>query len=293
MTPLRKRMIEDMQIRNLSPSTIKIYTQSVASIARYFGKSPELLGPEDIRAYQVYLVNERKVSWSTFNQAVCALQFLYRKTLGRAWAVDSIPFPKRPKGLPVVLSREEVATFLQAAGNLKHRTILMTIYSTGLRIGEALNLLISDVDSKRNVIRIRLGKGKKDRYVPLFPTLLTELRNYCRAYKPRTWLFPRRTADRPLTISAMERVCAEICGNIRSVKRITPHTFRHSFATHLLEAGTDLRTIQILLGHTSLSTTAIYLHVAVNAGRLTDIGSETCSSCCPSGDAGGSSFLRP
>jgi len=270
MTPLRKRMIEDMQIRNLSASTIRIYAQAVASFARHFGKSPELLGPEEVRAYHVYLVKERKVSWSVFKQAVCALRFLYRKTLGKDWAVEHIPFPKHPRKLPVVLSTEEVATFLQAVDNLKHRTVLMTIYSTGLRIGETLNLLISDVDSKRNVILVRQGKGKKDRYVPLFPTLLAELRNYYRAYKPINWLFPGERADCPLSISAIEQVCTHVCKNIEFKKHVTPHTLRHSFATHLLEAGTDLRTIQLILGHTSLNTTALYLHVAVNAHQLTD-----------------------
>ena len=172
MTPLRERMIDDMRVRNPAPNTIDAYVRAVATFARHFGKSPALLGPEDIRNYQVHLVKHREVSWAIFNQTVCALKFLYGTTLGKDWAVDHIPFPKQPKKLPVVLSVEEVAEFLGAVTSHKHRTIFMTLYSAGLRVSEVMNLVVSDLDSKRGAIRIRQGKGRKDRYVPLFPSLL-------------------------------------------------------------------------------------------------------------------------
>ena len=270
MTPLRQRMIDDMRIRNLAPNTIDAYVRAVAIFARHFGKSPALLSPEDIRTYQVFLVKERNVSWSVLNHTVSALRFLYRTTLGKDWAVDHIPFPRRPKRLPVVLSVEEVAAFLAAINNRKHRTIFMTLYSAGLRVSELTNLLVSDIDSKRGVIRIRQGKGNKDRYAPLFPSLLSELREYWRAYKPLGALFPAKCTTRPLSRESIDRVCAQTRRKLGLAKPVTPHTFRHSFATHLLEAGTDLRTIQIILGHRSLSTTALYLHVAVNVRQLVD-----------------------
>jgi integrase/recombinase XerD len=270
MTPLRLRMIDDMTIRNLAPGTIEAYVQAVAAFAKHFGKSPDILGPEEVRAYQIHLVKGRKVSWSFFNRAVCALKFLYGTSLGQTWAFDKIPFPKQPKKLPVVLSVEEVAAFLSAFQNHKHRTILSTIYSTGVRVTELTNLLVGDIDSKRAVIRIRQGKGRKDRYVPLFPSLLSELRAYWLAYRPRDVLFPAEGTGTPLSRSSIERLCCQMRKRLGMSKDVTPHTLRHSFATHMLEAGTDLRTIQLILGHRSLQTTAIYLHVAVNARQLVD-----------------------
>lgn len=269
MTPLRQKMIDDMRVRNLAPATIDIYVRAVAAFAEHFHKSPGLLGPDNVRAYQVFLVDS-KVSWSFFNQATCALKFLYGTTLGKDWAFDHIPFPRQPKTLPVVLSVNEVGEFLAGIENLKHRTIFMTIYSTGVRVQELVNLQIPDIDSKRGVIRVRQGKGHKDRYVPLFPSLLDGLRGYWRVYRPAPFLFPGPSGTCPLSTSSVERVAGQIRKKCGFKKHITPHTFRHSFATHMLEAGIDLRTIQIILGHRSLSTTAIYLHIAVNARNLTD-----------------------
>ena len=270
MTMLRQRMIEDMQIRNLSPHTIDAYVRAVANFAQHFGKSPTLLGPEQIRGYQLFLVRQKRSSWSIFNQTVCALRLLYGTTLKKDWSISHIPFPKQPRKLPVVLSPGEVGTFLQALQNIKHRTLFMTLYSAGLRVSEVTQLLVSDIDSGRNVIRVRQGKGKKDRYVTLFPSLLEALRNYWRHCRPKPWLFPGKPSDQPISRSAVERVCSQTRRKVNLTKPVTPHSFRHAYATHLLETGTDLRTIQVLLGHRSLSTTAVYLHVAVNAQQLTD-----------------------
>jgi len=270
MTPLRQRMVDDMRIRNLSPHTITCYVRAVAQFARHFGKSPDVLGVEHVREYQLFLVKEKKVSWGTVNIAVCALKFFYGCTLRREWKDDGIPFPKKEKKLPVVLSTKEIAQFFAVIGNLKHWTIFTLMYATGLRISEALNLLPGDIDSMRMVIRVRQGKGKKDRYVPLSAGLLDSLRAYWKTYRPETWMFPGMISGQPLNRSSVERLCPPLRKKAGIKKPVTPHTMRHSFATHLLEAGTDLRTIQILLGHRSLNTTAIYLHVATRAPQVTN-----------------------
>jgi site-specific recombinase XerD len=262
-------MIDDMRIRNLSPETIRCYVRAVAQFARHFGKSPDVLGVEHVREYQLFLVKEKKVSWDTINVAVCALKFLYGCTLRREWKDDGIPFPKKEKKLPVVLSTAEIAWFFAVIRNVKHWTIFTLMYATGLRISEALNLLPSDIDSMRMVIRVRQGKGKKDRYVPLSAGLLGSLRAYWKRYRPETWMFPGMIPGQPLNRSSVERLCPPLRKKAGIKKTVTPHTMRHSFATHLLEAGTDLRTIQLLLGHRSLSTTAIYLHVATRAPQVT------------------------
>nr|MBA3513187.1 site-specific integrase [Pyrinomonadaceae bacterium] len=188
MTTLRQRMIDDLRLRNRSLRTINTYIACVANFARHFGKSPELLGPEEIRQYQLYLVEQGRVSWSYFNQTVCALRFLYRHTLGREWAVEHIPFPRQPRKLPVVLSQTEVIRLFDAIRSLKLRAILMTAYAAGLRLTELTQLRVSDIDSERLVIRVRQGKGQKDRYVMLSATLLEMLRLYWRAERPTTWL---------------------------------------------------------------------------------------------------------
>jgi len=262
MTPLRRRMIEDMILRNFTPQTIRSYVWCIARFARYFNSSPEHLGPEDIRAYLVYLVQERRVSLSYYKQTRAALRFLYRVTLGRNHVPDAIPPVKQPRTLPVVLSPEEVARFFAAIRNLKHRAILMTAYAAGLRISEATALQVSDIDSKRMVIRIRQGKGRKDRYVMLSPRLLEFLRAYWKAVRPQGTLFPGATPGQPITTESIKKVCQRARAAAGLGKPITAHTLRHSFATHLLEAGTDLRTIQVLLGHRSFGTTARYVHVA-------------------------------
>jgi integrase/recombinase XerD len=265
MTPLRQRMTEDMQVRNLAVNTQMSYLQQVSQFARHFNKSPELLGPEEIRSYQVYLTNERKVSPGSVLIAVAALRFLYKVSLNKDWTFeDVIPAPKKPQSLPVVLSPEEVLQFLSCVGSTKHRAILTTCYAAGLRISEAVQLKPTDIDSQRMVIRVEQGKGQKDRYVMLSPKLLETLRSYWRAVRPKSWLFEGDVAGMPIGTSAVELACKKarrLCG-IR--KPITPHSLRHGFAVHLLEAGTDVRTIQLLLGHRSLATTARYLRIATS-----------------------------
>lgn len=267
MTPLRQRMVDDLRVRNYSPRTIDMYVHCVSQFARHFGKSPDKLGPEHIREYQTFLVNTRKASWALFNVAVCALRFFYKYTLGKPWIIEHIPFPKQEKKLPVVLSPEELATFFQAVPNLKHRTVLKTMYGSGVRIAEALALQLDDIDSSRRLIRVQQGKGRRDRYTILPPTLLEGLREYWKSSRSRPWLFTGQTPQQPLTQSAMHKAVRRGRKKARLTKRITTHTMRHCFATHLLEEGVDLRTIQVLLGHRSLNTTALYLHVAAGALR--------------------------
>jgi len=263
MTPLRRRMIEDMQVRNLSLHTQASYVQQVSLFARHFGKSPELLGPEEIRSYQVYLTNERKLTPSSILIAVAALRFLYKVTLHRDWAVEEvIPAPKKPEKLPIVLSPEEVLRFLSCVKSLKHRTILTTCYAAGLRISEAVGLKPTDIDSKRMVIRVEQGKGQKDRYVMLSAKLLKILRDWWCLDRPKQWLFPSDVAGSHVGRRTVEKACRKAHRRCRNPKPITPHSLRHSFAAHLLESGTDVRTIQLLLGHRSLATTAKYLRIA-------------------------------
>jgi site-specific recombinase XerD len=262
MTPLRRRMIEDMRLKNLSPRTIEAYTSRVATFARHFGRSPQDLGRDDVRAYLLYLVQKKKVSWSVYNQTLAALRFLYEVTLGRKDALERIPFPKQPKRLPVVLSLDEVARFFSAVAGIRHRAILMTAYAAGLRLSEVTGLRVEDIDSKRMVIRVRQAKGRKDRYVMLSPRLLTLLREYWKAARPTDWLFPGDVPGQPISGKAVYMVCVQAARTAGLGKHVTVHTLRHSFATHLLEAGTDLRTIQVLLGHRKLETTAVYTHVS-------------------------------
>lgn len=262
MSPLRTRMIQDLRIRNYAPSTIKTYIKRVAAFARFFGRSPELLGPEDIRTYQVHLVDDRKLSWTVLNQTVSALRFLYRVTLRRDWVIQSIPYAKQEKKLPVILSHKEVARLLHAPHSDKHRTMLMAAYGCGLRSSEVLKLRVRDIDSHRMVVRIRSGKGRKDRYVPLAWALLRALRVYWRAYRPVDYFFPGQGGREPLKAATFRKICADARTQARLPKSVTIHTLRHCFATHHLEAGTDLRTLQMILGHKSLKTTAIYLHVS-------------------------------
>jgi site-specific recombinase XerD len=258
-------MTEDMQVRNLSPLTRSTYLLQVSLFARHFHQSPEALGPEEIRSYQVYLTNEKKLAPSSILIAVSALRFLYRVTLRKDWTLpDIIPAPKKPQKLPVVLSREEVLQFLASVPSLKHRTLLTTCYAAGLRISEAVCLKPTAIDSQRMVIRVELGKGQKDRYIMLSPKLLDILRHWWRAAKPQVWLFPGNIPGQHITRSAVERVCQEVHQCCHIAKPTTPHSLRHAFAVHLLEQGTDVRTIQLLLGHRSLATTARYLRIATN-----------------------------
>jgi integrase/recombinase XerD len=264
MTPLRQRMIEDMKVRNLAPLTQETYVLQVSMFARHFGRSPEALGREEIRAYQVYLATEKELSPSSISIAVAALRFLYNETLHKHWDVQEvIPAPKIPTKLPVVLSPEEVLQFLESIPHIKPRTILTTCYATGLRITEAVHLKPGNVDSQRMVIRVEQGKGQKDRYVMLSPRLLETLRHWWRTARPQIWLFPGKSAGQPITRHAVEKACQEAHRRAGIQKPITPHSFRHAFAVHMLENGTDVRTIQLLLGHRSLSTTANYLRIAI------------------------------
>jgi integrase/recombinase XerD len=269
MRPLRRRMIDDMQLRNLSPRTIAAYAMRVAAFARHYGRSPEALGPDDVRAYLLHLVQVKQVSWSVFNQTVAALKFLYEVTLERQGVLQRIRCPKQPKKLPTVLSTEEITRFFAAIFGVKHRAILMTAYAAGLRVSEVVSLRPDDIDSQRMVIRVRQGKGRKDRYVMLSPRLLTLLREYWKAARPTEWLFPGDVPGHPITGKSVQYICAQAARTAGLGKHVTVHTLRHSFATHLLEAGTDIRTIQVLLGHRNLKTTAIYTHVAPNAGETT------------------------
>lgn len=264
MTPLRQRMLEDMGLRNFSPMTRRCYVNSVAKFAEYFNKSPELLGPEEIRTYQVYLVSRKHASWSTFNTAVCALRFLYKITLGREWTVHRIPFQRTPLILPVVLSPSEVRRFFEAVPSIKHRMAVMTAYSAGLRTSEVVRLRVRDIDSERGVIRIQQGKGRKDRYVMLSPRLLVLLREYWKTARPADYLFPSRPAGSHMNAATLQKACLRARTEAGISKAVNVRALRHSFATHLLEAGTNVRIIQILLGHRSLQTTARYTHVATS-----------------------------
>jgi len=258
-------MIEDMQIRNLSVHTRTSYVQQVALFARHFNKSPELLGPEQIRAYQVYLTNEKKLATGSILIAISALRFLYKVTLKRNWSLEEvIPAPKKPQKLPVVLSPEEVTQFLDCVTSRKHRAILTTCYAAGLRISEAVALTPPAIDSKRMVLRVEQGKGRKDRYVMLSPKLLEILRTWWRVEKPKDWLFSGDMPGRHITRFAVECECQKAHRISKIPKPITPHSLRHAFAVHLLEQGTDVRTIQLLLGHRSLTTTAKYLRIATS-----------------------------
>jgi len=263
MSPLRQRMIEDMTIRNLSPTTQRDYVYAVQKFSRYFGRSPDRLEDEAVRAYQVHLV-EKGTSWQSLNQTVCALRFFYGVTLGRVDVPERIAHAREPRKLPVVLSSDEVARFLAAIREMRSRVALTTAYATGLRVSEVVSLKIADIDSSRMVIRVEHGKGRKDRYVMLSPQLLDILRSYWRLARPSHWLFPGRDPKRPIVPHTLHAACRMARAVAGLNKRVTVHTMRHSFATHLLENGTDIRIIQALLGHDRLETTALYAQVATS-----------------------------
>jgi integrase/recombinase XerD len=264
-TILRQRMTEDMQVRNLSPQTQSSYIMQVSLFARHFNKSPAILGSEEIRAYQLYLTNQKKLAASSIKVAVAALRFLFRVTLKRPWDFDEIvPSPKKPRDLPIVLSPEEVVHFLGCIPNVKQRTILTTCYAAGLRISEAVHLKPTAIDRQRMVIRVEQGKGRKDRYVMLSPKLLEVLSAYWREVRPKEWLFPGDIPGQPITSGSVELTCRAAQRRSGLSKPVTPHSLRHAFAVHLLESGADLRTIQLLLGHSSLNTTARYLRIATS-----------------------------
>jgi integrase/recombinase XerD len=266
VTHLRKMMLEELQRRNYAANTIKAYIRIIRDFARYFRRSPDRLGPQHLRQYQAHLFQEKKFEPGTVQQYVAALRFFYVKTLKRRYLLDEIPRPKRARKLPNILSPEEVARLIDAASNLFHRTMLMTLYSTGVRRAELCRLRVTDIDSTRMIVHIRNGKGGHDRDVPLSPTLLETLRVYWRWMKPQTYLFPGTVknwrADVPVTTRVPWDACREAAKRAGITKRLSPHTLRHCFATHLLEADADLRTIQVLLGHRKLEHTLIYLHLS-------------------------------
>src|SRR2546428_13001183 len=260
-------MLEELQRRNYAETTINSYLRTVEEFSRRFHCSPDRLGPRHIREYQAELFQKRKFSPNTVAQRLAALRFFYTKTLKKVWSIEETPYPKKTLHLPTILSQEEVARLIDAARPPFHRTLLMALYATGLRRAELARLKVSDVDSKRMVIHVRGGKGRKDRDVMLSPILLDELRQHWRRLrrKPSIWLFPSRYAhasDRPITPKAIYHACKEAAHKAALQKVIYPHTLRHCFATHLLEAGADLRTIQMLLGHSDLKETTIYLHLS-------------------------------
>jgi integrase/recombinase XerD len=264
MTALRKRLIEDMQVRNYSPRTVQAYVAAVAKVARHFGRSPDQLAAEDLRVFQVALL-AKQPSWSQFNQVVSGLRFFYGTTLGRPGMIQMLPYGKRPKRLPTVLSVEEVTQLLEAAKPGRERVLMQTAYACGLRISELLNLQVTDIDSARMVVIVRQGKGAKDRQVPLSARLLGELRRWWSMHRRKPWLFPgstERSWDEPMHATCVQRMCQKVVACAKLKKPATMHTLRHSYATHLLEAGVDVVTLQKLLGHNSLSTTARYLHLS-------------------------------
>jgi integrase/recombinase XerD len=263
ISPLRRRMIDDMMIRNLSPATQQSYLYAVSKFSRYFGRCPDRLSLDNVRTYQLHLIAERR-SWSHINQTVCALRFFYGVTLGRADAFERIVAAREPQKLPIVLSGDEIVRFLEAVPGLRNRAALATAYGAGLRVGEVARLKTAAIDSSRMLIRIEQGKGGKDRYVMLSPQLLHILRAYWRRAQPGRWLFPGRDAGEPVSVATLQEACRVAARRAGLSKPVTVHTLRHSFATHLLEAGTDIRIIQVLLGHARLSTTARYTQVATN-----------------------------
>jgi integrase/recombinase XerD len=260
MSPLRRRMIDDMTLRNLSPATQRSYLHAVTKFSRYFGRSPDRLGLEDVRTFQVYLVSQG-ISWPALNQTVCALRFFYGVTLDRAEIPERITYARTPRKLPTILSADEVVRFLEAVPSLKARTALTTAYAAGLRASEAVSLRVCDIDSQRMVIQVRHGKGGKDRTVMLSLQLLSILRTYWRLAHPSDWLFPGR-GDKPMHVQVLHAACRSATQAAGLTKKVSVHTLRHSFATHLLESGVDIRIIQVLLGHSNLSTTARYTQVA-------------------------------
>ncbi len=261
MTPLRRKMIEEFQIRHYAAGTQKSYLHCVSRFAQHFGRSPDQLGPEEVRAFLLHLVNEAKVSQGVLVNYVSALRFLYKITLQRPWDLQTIPYPRPEKHLPEIPTREEILHLLGYVRNLKHRAILMTCYAAGLRVSEAVRLKPTDIDSSRMVLYVRQGKRRKDRVVPLSKTLLERLRVYYRAVRPQNWLFPGRYGQH-LSVRVAQHALKR-ARRVSGMKRpMTVHTLRHGFATHLLEAGTNLRTLQLLLGHASLRTTSVYTHVS-------------------------------
>jgi integrase/recombinase XerD len=278
MTALRQRMLEDLRIRNYAPTTVACYIRSVAEFAQHFNKPPDQLGPEEIRAWQLFLLKEKRVKLSTYIQAVCALRFFYQNTLHRRIEIDRIPLPRYEKKLPVILSKAEVKALLEAPKNLKHRAMLATMYGAGLRVSEVAHMKVCNLDRERHVIWVRGGKGHKDRQVMLAEPLRDLLAAYWRWKRPTNWLFPGRNPDSPIATNSVFRACEKAAQKAGISKPIHPHSLRHAFATHLLDEGVNLLVIQTLLGHAHLKTTARYLHLSDSVVRSTRSPLETLGS---------------
>lgn len=261
MSELRNKMIMDMKLKGLSSGTIKRYTECIINFAKFYNKSPEFLGEEEIKKYLYHSITERGLKKATIRMHYSALKFLYSITLDRPNEIRKVPRMKEDKSLPVVLSRHEVKQIFEVTSNIKHKALLMVIYSAGLRVNEAANLKISDIDSKNMKIFVNKGKGNKDRYTILSAVALDVLRMYWKEYKPKEYLFPGKIEDAPITTRSIELVIKDALNKAGIKKKASVHTLRHSFATHLLEDGTDIFYIQKLLGHSNISTTTIYLHL--------------------------------
>lgn len=269
MTELRRRMIQDMQLHGFAPKTQQCYIAAVKGLANHYGRSPDLLCEEDIRNFFLHLVNERKAARSTVTIYLSGIKFFFEKTLQRTWPVFKLLKPAKSKKLPVVLSPEEVRTVLSLVRSPVQEMALTMIYACGLRLSEGAHLKIGDIDTERMLVWVRHGKGGKDRSVPLPKRTLEMLRHYWRNGQPRSWLFPSRRTNGPISLSSLQRTFRDVVRQSGIVKSASVHTLRHSYATHLLERGVDLRVIQSLLGHTSPNTTAIYTHLTENVvGRL-------------------------
>lgn len=264
MGKFRERFERDLQIRGYADNTVNQYVYCVRNLVRHFMRPPDKLTIDDINDFQLHLTKERKVAWSTFNLYVFAVRIFFLQTLKKDWDIKAIPYQKTGRKLPEIFSGSELSALFKAVANIKHRAILMATYSAGLRVSEVVHLQVSDIDSERMVVRVEQGKGRKDRYVPLSEALLPVLRQYWKAARPADWLFPGQYPDKPLTRSSVERFFKKAKKNAGITKSVTVHSLRHSFATHMLEKGTDIRTIQQLLGHRCLSSTQIYTHVAKN-----------------------------
>ncbi len=271
MTMLRQRMLEELQRHNYSQSTIETYINSVKDFAEYFHKSPDLLGAEEVRRYQLYLLNEKKLAAQTVKVRMSALRFFYWKTIKRRdICFDDLPIPKTPKRLPTVLSPEEILRLIQAAASLMHRTILILLYATGIRRAELRWLRVTDIDSQRMVIHIQQGKGRRDRDIPMTPLVLKVLREYYRHARPKVYLFPGgrwHNSPKPISGKTVWNAVRETVVTAGLTKRIHPHTLRHSFATHHMEGGTDLLVLQSLLGHAELKNTLVYVHLSQHKMR--------------------------
>jgi site-specific recombinase XerD len=266
VSPLRRRMIEDMTVRNFVEKTQHDYIRSIKNLTKFLGRSPDTATPEDLRRYQLHLIGTG-LRPPTINGTVTALRFFFTVTVDRPDVTKPLTFVAEPRKIPVVLDPEEVVRFLEAAPGLKYKAAFAAAYGAGLRVSEVASLKVSDIDSRRMLLRVEQGKGRKDRHAMLSPQLLELLRDWYRVARPRLWLFPGRDPLQPLTTRQLNRACHAAARMAEITKRVTPHTLRHSFATHLLEQNIDIRVIQVLLGHAKLDTTALYTRVATNTIR--------------------------